>query len=299
MKFSFWTNNANPWNEILTTASHAANTGWDGIWVADHFMSNDESASGPMHEAWATIAGLSAVVPHVRIGVLVSGNTYRHPAVLAKAAATVDHINGGRTVLGVGAGWQQNEHEKYGIELPPVKERLDRFEEAVTVLTGLLRQDRTTFGGQYYQLDDAPLEPKPVGPMPILIGGGGEKRTMRIAAQFADEWNVWGTPELLRHKNGVLERHCEDIDRDPATIKRSAQGLLFLFDDPVKAAEMRSRDLGRPMLVGTPAELVEVVASYVEAGVDELIIPDFNLPQGAQKLEIMDTLMEEVIPAFR
>lgn len=298
MKFSFWINNANPWSEILATASHASDTGWDGLWVADHFMSNDEAASGPMHEAWSAIAGLSAVVSKLRLGVLVSGNTYRHPAVLAKAVATIDHINDGRTVLGIGAGWQENEHEKYGIELPPVKERLDRFEEACAVLTGLLRDERTTFSGEYYQLDDAPLEPKPVGNVPLLIGGGGEKRTMRIAAQYADEWNVWGTPELLQHKNQVLNRHCEDLGRDPAAITRSAQGLLFLFDDAEESAKMRARDLGRPMLVGTPSELVEVVASYREAGVDELIIPDFNLPQGAQKREIMDTLIEEVFPAF-
>ena len=300
MRFSFWTNNANPWDEILSGCRHAAETGWDGVWVADHFMPNAEDVSGPMHEAWSLVGGLSAVVPRVRIGVLVSGNTYRHPAVLAKAAATADHISGGRVVLGLGAGWQQNEHEKYGIEFSTVGGRLDRLEEACEVVTRLFTEERVTYAGEHYELTDAPLEPKPVqSPLPLLIGGGGEKRTMKIAARYAQEWNVWGTPELLRHKNAVLDAHCEAIGRDPSEIHRSCQGLLFLFDDPAKSAEMRARDIGRPMLVGTPDELVEVVAAYRDAGVDELIVPDFNLPQGSQKREIMDTFIEKVAAELR
>lgn len=300
MRFSFWTNNANPWDDILAGSLHAAATGWDGVWVADHFMPNAEDVSGPMHEAWSLVSGLAATVPDVRIGVLVSGNTYRHPAVLAKAAATADHISGGRIVLGLGAGWQENEHERYGIEFSTVRGRLDRLEEACEVVTRLFTEERVTVAGEHYQLTDAPLEPKPVqAPLPLLIGGGGEQRTMRIAARFAQEWNVWGTPDHLRQKNGVLDARCEEIGRDPGEIRRSCQGLLFLFDDPAESAAMRARDIGRPMLVGTPEELVEVVAAYRDAGVDELIIPDFNLPQGAQKREIMDAFIEQVAPAFR
>ncbi|MBK5222565.1 MAG: TIGR03560 family F420-dependent LLM class oxidoreductase [Acidimicrobiia bacterium] len=300
MRFSFWTNNAQPWDEILSGAQHAEATGWDGVWVADHFMPNADDVSGPMHEAWALVSGLSALVPRVRIGVLVSGNTYRHPAVLAKAAATADHISGGRIVLGLGAGWQENEHEKYGIPFSTVGGRLDRLEEACEVITQLFTEERVDFSGEHYQLTDAPLEPKPVqSPLPILIGGGGEKRTMRIAARFAQEWNVWGTPELLRHKNAVLDQHCADLGRDPAEIRRSCQALLFLFDDEAKAAQMRERDIGRAALVGTPEQLVEVVAAYRDAGVDELIVPDFTLPQGAAKRELMDTFIEQVAPEFR
>jgi F420-dependent oxidoreductase-like protein len=300
MRFSFWTNNANPWDDILAGCQHAAATGWDGVWVADHFMPNADDVSGPMHEAWALVAGLSAVVPRVRIGVLVSGNTYRHPAVLAKAAATADHISGGRIVLGLGAGWQENEHDRYGIEYSTVGGRLDRLEEACEVVTRLFTEERVTVAGEHYQVTDAPLEPKPLqSPLPLLIGGGGEKRTMRIAARYAQEWNVWGTPERLRQKNAVLDARCEEIGRDPGEIRRSCQGLLFLVDDPAESARMRERDIGRPTLVGTPEELVEVVAAYRDAGVDELIIPDFNLPQGAPKREIMDTFIEQVATEFR
>ena len=300
MRFSFWTNNAQPWDEILSGAQHAAGTGWDGVWVADHFMPNADDVSGPMHEAWTMIGGLSAAVPSGRIGVLVTGNTYRHPAVLAKMAATADHISGGRIVLGLGAGWQQNEHERYGIEYSTVKGRLDRLEEACQVVTRLFSEERVTFEGEHYQLTHAPLEPKPVQwPLPLLIGGGGEKRTMRIAATYAQEWNVWGTADLLRQKNAVLDQHCEAIGRDPSEIRRSCQGLLFLFDDEAKAEEMRQRDIGRPMLVGTPEQLVEVVAGYRDAGVDELIIPDFTIPPGAAKREILDAFIERVAPEFR
>lgn len=300
MRFSFWINNSQGWDEILATAQHASATGWDGVWVADHFMPNADDVSGPMHEAWALVSGLAAAVERVRIGVLVSGNTYRHPAVLAKAAATADHISGGRIVLGLGAGWQENEHEKYGIDFATLKGRMGRLEEACQIVTRLFIEERVDFAGEHYTLTDAPLEPKPVqAPLPLLIGGGGEKRTMRIAATYAQEWNVWGTPELLAAKNAVLDQHCADIGRDPGEIRRSCQGLLFLFDDPAESAAMRARDIGRPMLVGTPDELVEVVAAYRDAGVDELIIPDFNLPQGAQKREIMDTFVERVAASFR
>ncbi|QGG94916.1 TIGR03560 family F420-dependent LLM class oxidoreductase [Actinomarinicola tropica] len=300
MRFSFWVNNSQGWDEILATSRHAAATGWDGVWVADHFMPNAEDVSGPMHEAWSLVAGLAAAVERVRIGVLVSGNTYRHPAVLAKAAATADHISGGRVVLGLGAGWQENEHERYGIEFSTVGGRLDRLEEACEVVTRLFTEERVTFAGEHYQLTDAPLEPKPVqSPLPLLIGGGGEKRTMRIAARFAQEWNVWGTPDVLRHKNGVLDAHCHDVGRDPGEIRRSCQGLLFLFDNEAKAEEMRQRDIGRAALVGTPEQLVEVVAAYRDAGVDELIVPDFTLPQGAAKREVMDTFIEQVAAPFR
>ena len=300
MRFSIWINNAQPWDDILAAASHAEATGWDGIYVVDHFMPNAEDVSGPMHEGWALVSGLSALVPRVPIGVLVTGNTYRHPAVLAKMAATADHISGGRVILGLGAGWQENEHRAYGIEYSTVGGRLGRLEEACEVITSLFANDRTTFHGQHYQLVDAPLEPKPIqSPLPLLIGGGGEKRTMRIAAQYAQRWNVWGTPATLTHKNGVLDRHCEDLGRDPSEISRSAQGLLFMMDDEAASAKMRERDIGRPMLIGTPAELVDVVAAYRDAGVDELIVPDFNLPTGAAKHEVMDRFIEQVAPALR
>jgi len=300
VKFSFWTNTAHPWEEILFGARHAEATGWDGLWVADHFMPNGADVSGPMHEGWTIATALGASVPRVRVGVLVTGNTYRHPAVLAKMAATADHVSGGRTVLGLGAGWQENEHRAYGIEFSSVGGRLDRLAEACAVITLLLGRERATYQGEHYQILDAPLEPKPLqSPLPLLIGGGGEQRTLRIAARFAQEWNVWGTPETLRHKIGVLERHCADLDRDPAEIRHSAQALLFLCEDETSAASLRERPMGMPTMIGTSEQLVELVGEYRDAGVDELIIPDFTLPTGRAKADLMDRFITEVAAEFR
>src|SRR5208283_1088442 len=229
MRFSIWIGTEQPSGELLSSAEHAGDTGWDGIWVADHFMPNGERSLLPRLEAWTTIAAIAARVDRVRVGVLVSGNTYRHPAVLAKMAATVDQLCAGRLVLGLGAGWQVNEHEAYGIELPGVGERMARLDEACQVIRLLHSEDRANFEGRYYRLVDAPCEPKPVQrPLPLLIGGGGEKATMRIAARYADEWNCWGLPDLMAHKAGVLERHCLEIGRDPASIGRSAQAVVLM-----------------------------------------------------------------------
>lgn len=190
MKFSVWPNIAGKWTDLLDLAHHAEQTGWDGLWVADHFMPNAAAPAdlGPTNEAWTTLAAIAGSVPRIRLGTLVTGNTYRHPAVLAKQAATVDNISGGRLVLGMGSGWQENEHIAYGIPFYTVGSRLRRLEEACQVLKGLFSGERTTFEGKYYTLTDAPLAPKPVqGTLPLLIGGGGEKLTLRIAATYADE----------------------------------------------------------------------------------------------------------------
>jgi F420-dependent oxidoreductase-like protein len=301
MRFSFWPNASQPWDDTLATARHAEQTGWDGLYVADHFLPSLGDDGGPTYECWGLLAGLAAAVPRLRLGTLVCGNTYRHPAVLANQAATVDRISGGRVVLGLGAGWQENEHVAYGIALPAPGPRLDMLEEACQVVTGLLTQERTTFAGTYYQLADAPCAPKPVQErLPLLIGGGGEKRTLRIAAKFADEWNVWGTPELLAHKGAVLERHCADVGRDPSEIRHSTQALLFMSDDQQFLQNMRDANLPRPTLIGTPTEVAEIIGRYIEAGVDELIVPDFTLPAaGAQRWEIMDRFLAEAAVSFR
>jgi F420-dependent oxidoreductase-like protein len=303
MRFSIWPSPQRPYSEIVELARHCEGTGWDGVYFADHFMPNDPAGAapldGPTLECWAVLAALAADTERLRLGTLVCGNTYRHPAVLANIAAAVDQISGGRLLLGLGAGWQLNEHAAYGIELYDTRTRLDRFEEACAVVTSLLRQPRTTFAGKHYQITDAPCDPKPVQErLPLLIGGGGEKRTLRIAARYADEWNVWGTPELCRAKADVLERHCADLGRDPNEIVRSTQALLFLSEDEGWLASKRDGVGGQPVIVGTPAEVVEIVASYREAGVDELIIPDFTLGPMARRQDTCDLFIDEVASHF-
>ena len=299
MRFGFWPNAGNSWDELLDVCRYAESSGWDGIWFADHFMPNQADVSGPTAEVWTTITALAALVPRVRIGTLVCGNTYRHPAVLAKMAAEADIVSGGRLVCGLGAGWQENEHTAYGIPFYTTGERLRRLDEACQIVRGLFTNERTTFDGRYYQLRDAPLEPKPVQrPVPLLIGGGGEKVTLRIAARYADEWNTWGTPETLRQKIAVLDRHCAQIGRDPTTIQHSAQALLFLGDDTAtqEAARAASR---MPVIAGTVDQVRRTVQEYVDAGVDELIVPDRTLGGGQRGRAVMDQIMTKIAPSFR
>ena len=231
----------------------------------------------------------------MRVGTLVLGNTYRHPAVLAKMAVTLDHICGGRLTLGLGAGWQENEHRQYGIEFSDVPGRLARLDEACEVITRLLSEEKANFSGAHYTLTDASLEPKAVqDPLPLLVGGGGEKVTLRIVAKWAQAWNVWGTPETLAHKISVLEEHCRALGRDASEIDKSAQALLFMSDDAAYLDAMRARQMPMARMIGTPAELRDVVAAYADAGVDELIVPDFTLGEGDAKRHALDRFLKEV-----
>ncbi len=297
MRFSIWPSPASPWSETLATVQHAEATGWDGAWYADHFMPNAADNSGPTSECWTTLAALAVAVPRIRIGPLVTGNTYRHPAVLAKMAANVQEISGGRLVLGLGAGWQENEHAAYGIEFSTIGGRLGRLEEACAAIKGLLESERTNLGGRYYALTDAPLAPKPPAPIPLLIGGGGEKRTLRIAAKYADEWNVWGTPALLRQKQEVLDQHCESLGRDPKAIQRSCQAMLTITDDEELVKRISAG--GRPVIAGNVARVREIIAQYRDAGLNEIIIPDWNLGPRERRFATMDQFIKEVAPAFR
>ncbi len=298
MRFSVWPSTAQSWEDFHDAAAHAARTGWDGVWAADHFMAPTSSVDRPMLECFTALSALAASVPRLRIGSLVAGNTYRHPAVLANMVATLDHVSGGRVVLGLGAGWQENEHAAYGIEFYDVPGRLARLDEACAVVRHLFDDKRSDFEGRFYTLADAPLEPKPVQPhLPLLIGGGGERVTLRIAARWADEWNTWGHPDVLAAKGAVLERHCESIGRDPAEIARSAQVLVDL-EGTVQTYDMPHRR-AYPTASGGASELQDVLLAYEEANVGEFIVPDWNLGTGTARRDLMDRFMEEVAAPFR
>jgi F420-dependent oxidoreductase-like protein len=301
MRFSLFPSPQQPWSDVLALAQHIEATGWDGLWFPDHFMPDGAEVGAPVLECWTALAGLATAVPRIRLGSLVSGNTYRHPGVLTKIATTVDHLSGGRLVLGLGAGWQENEHRAYGIDFYDTAERLARLDEACQVVKSLLGSERATWKGRFYQLQDAPLEPKPVQlQLPLLVGGGGERVTLLIAAKWADEWNTWGTPETMRHKIGVLERHCADLGRDPAEIKKSTQALLFMRDDPEWLAARRAADSGvQPMIIGTPTEVRSTLEAYAEAGVDEFVLPDFTLGRGDRKLATIDQFLAEAAVGLR
>jgi F420-dependent oxidoreductase-like protein len=291
MRFSVWPNATQSWSDLSEVAAYAASTGWEGVWVADHFMPSRGDLDSPLLECWSVLAGLAATVPGIRLGSLVAGNTYRHPAVLANIVATIDQLSGGgRVVLGLGSGWQENEHAAYGLDFYSTGERLARLEEACEVIHGLFKEKRATFDGRFYQLVDAPMEPK--GTVPLLIGGGGEKVTLRIVARWADEWNTWGTPDVLAAKGAVLERHCEAIGRDPSEISRSAQVIVDLDGDSRLARPM-------PTLSVSPAQMQESLHAYVEAGVDEFIVPDWNHGTGQARRDFLDRFLTEIAAPFR
>jgi F420-dependent oxidoreductase-like protein len=243
-------------------------------WTFDHFYPIFSDSTGPCLEGWMTLAGLAQATRRVRLGTLVTGIHYRHPAVLANMAATLDVMSGGRLELGIGAGWNEEESGAYGIELGTPRERSDRFEEACAVLTGLLSQPTTTFKGSYYQLADARCEPKPVQQPhpPICIGGSGRKRTLRTAARYAQHWNfVGGTPDQFRETRDVLHQHCADIGRDPAEILLSSH----------------------VMFTGDPAETAASAAALGEAGV-QLGIINLRPPHTAAVLEPLAAALAEL-----
>ena len=278
MRFSIWLTMEQTWDDLLASAERCDRAGWDGIWVADHFMPNGERSNRPRLEAWTTIAAVAARTEQARVGVLVTGNTYRHPAVLAKMAATVDHISRGRLVLGLGAGWQVNEHEAYGIELPPVPERLARLDEACQVIRLLHNQERSDFEGRFYKLVDAPCEPKPLQrPLPLLVGGSGEKVTMRIAARYSDEWNCWGLPDLIARKTEVLERHCLEIGRDPGLDQALGPGLRAHERRRGSDRTLEIRALLDAPHYRPPGSVGDVMRKYAEIGLDEFVVSDQTL----------------------
>jgi F420-dependent oxidoreductase-like protein len=226
MRFGFKTSPQNTtWADMLAVWQAADEIElFESGWTFDHFYPIFSDSTGPCMEGWITLTALAQATRRLRLGVLVTGNVYRHPAVLANMAATLDIVSGGRLELGIGAGWNQEECDAYGIDLPPLKERFDRFEEACQAITGLLSQETTTLDGRYYQLRDARCEPKGVQRPhpPILIGGGGEKRTLRLVAKYAQHWNLAsGSVEEFLHKRDVLRRHCDEVGRDPSEITTS------------------------------------------------------------------------------
>jgi F420-dependent oxidoreductase-like protein len=224
---------------------------FESAWTFDHFYPIFSDPTGPCMEGWTVTTALAQATRRLRVGLMVTGNIYRHPAVLANMAATVDIVSNGRLELGIGAGWNQQECDAYGIDLPPLKERFDRFDEACQVIIGLLTNETTDFDGQYYKLTEARCEPKPVQRPhpPLVIGGNGEKRTLRAVARWAQHWNFpGGGVEVFNQKRAVLAQHCADVGRDPAEITTSTH-----------------------LRMGTDGELgplVEEAAALAEAGLD-------------------------------
>jgi F420-dependent oxidoreductase-like protein len=259
--------------------------GWISVW--DHFYSATMGDDPECLEAVATHAALACDTARVRCGSLVYSVGYRHPAVLANAICTIDHLSGGRAELGLGAGWSKIEYHAYGIPYPPAGTRLDQLEEAIQCVKGLLRDDVTNFDGQWFTMRDARCEPKPVQTeLPIWIGGSGEKRTLRIAARWADGVNIpFVDPETFTHKREVLARHCDDVGRDLGEIRTAVNVGLAWTDESLRQQFGGLADFVRPgVLTGTDAEIIDRIGQYVDAGVDQVNLA-LRAPFDADALE--------------
>ncbi len=296
MKFSVWPNMGHPVDEVLDTARWADAAGWYGVWYADHYMPNtgtEEITPGDTHECWAMLPAIATVTERIRIGSLVAPTSIHHPAVLASRARTIDHLSRGRMVLGLGAGWQINEHKAYGIELEPPGPRVQRFEEAIQIVRALTTQERTTFLGAVYTITDAPADPKPVQPrLPILVGTAGP-RMLRLVARHADEWNSWGHIETATWKRAAFVEACESEGRDPDSMHTSVQALVVITDSPEVIEKSRTGGFADRTLAGSVDQIVDAMGRYTELGFDEFIVPDANLgrdrAQRRERLERIDT----------
>ena len=291
------------WDDIRSVVETMDAGRWSSVWFADHFVPPNRPRSQepqPAYEAMALAGAVASITETLRIGHLVLGNTYRNPGLVAKIAGSIDHISHGRFVLGIGASWFQREHEAYGWNFPSMKERQDRFQEAMQLLRALIHaEEPVDFQGRYYSLDDAPLSPGNYdAPIPLLVGGTGEKRTLRTLAMYGDILNLDGwagkgvSAELLSHKMGVVEKHCADVGRDPAEITSTVLVPVRLTDDP-DSAERFIAAIGPNTVAGPVDYVVQRVGELIDAGTQEIMFGLlYNTPDDFQRID------EEVIAAF-
>ena len=261
-------------DRVVEQAQAAESAGFRLVTVMDHVyqIGGVGGIDEPMLEGWTTLAALARETSRVQLGTLVTGVTYRNPALLAKQATTLDTISGGRALLGLGAAWNDVEHAGYGYEFPPIRERMDRLEEALTIIRAMFTEERPSFSGRYYRIEEALNVPRPVqaGGPPILVGGGGEQRTLKIAARFADmtHWFPLGA-DMLRHKSDVLAGYCEAIGRDPATIERTMAAPVAVAATEADAARMLEfippERRGR-VVAGPPERAAEGLRPYLDLG---------------------------------
>lgn len=246
------------WAELRDRVCFAEEVGFEGAWLFDHFQPLYGDPHGPCLEAWTLLAALAAVTSRIRLGVLVTGMTYRHPSLLAAEAVTCDHVSAGRLDLAVGAAWFEGEHRALGFDFPPMRERAERLEEGIEVMRALMTQDRATFHGRHYHLEDATYRPRPVQHPhpPMWVGASGERLTLPIVGRQADAWHCFGSPQDLARKAAVVEEHARRAGRDPARIVRATNLSLSQPWDEVRRTARALRDVGVSYLV----------ASWPEAG---------------------------------
>lgn len=292
------------WPAMRDTAVEAERLGYHSLWTWDHLYPILGSPDGPMLEAYMILGGWSQVTSRVTLGLMVGANTFRNPALVVKQVTTLDHLSAGRAVLGLGAAWFEHEHAAFGIDFGrSAGERVDRLDEAVELIHGMLRDGQATARHVHYHAVGVRNEPPPLqGRLPILVGGVGERKTLRTVARYADAWNAAQvTPEQARHKADVLRRWCDELGRDVDTIERSISlGPILVRDDPAEAARVvrhikeHNRGTQREFATGSPAQLAERWQGYVDAGFRHLVA-HLAPPYDAETLERFVT---QVIPAL-
>ena len=296
------------YEDYLRLWKAAEDLGYDWASVFDHFLPIQSDPTGPCFEGLTLLAAMAAHTTRIRCGILVVGNTYRNPAVLANMAATIDHVSGGRLEFGMGAGWYEMEHQEYGVPFYTVGRRIRMLGEAVKIVKGLWTESRTNFEGRYYTISDALCEPKPVQRphMPLWIGGSGEKLTLRVVAESADGWNTFLMPEdAYQHKLNALEGHCRDVGRESSDIRKSfvLQAVVRETEAEVEeclremalAMKAEPRMLRQRMVAGTPEQVAERLLPYVEMGVGDFII-GARAPADMQTIELV---AKEVAPVVK
>lgn len=273
-------------DRVVELARTAEDVGFESVWVMDHFYQLPPlgGPDQPMLEAYTLLGALAASTSRVKLATLVTGVTYRNPAMLAKILTTLDIISKGRAILGIGAAWYDVEHEGLGFDFPPVKERMDRLEEAVQICRAMFREDKASFEGKHYAIKEARNLPRPIQPggPEIMIGGGGEKRTLKLVAQYADMCNVVGDPAGMRHKIDVIHRHCKDVGRDPDEVRITRMATLALTNSPEETTQTREfitaaagAEAASAFNIGQEDDIVAQVDELIDVGVDTFI---FNMP---------------------
>jgi alkanesulfonate monooxygenase SsuD/methylene tetrahydromethanopterin reductase-like flavin-dependent oxidoreductase (luciferase family) len=299
----FW-NQYTTWPAVRAAAIRADALGYDDVWTWDHLYPIVGDHEGPMFEAWLSLAAWAEATTHAQLGLMVGANTFRNPALVAKMATTLDHISGGRAILGIGGAWFETEHTAFGIEFGGSPgERLRWLDEAARIMRGMLHGERPS-GERYYATREVRNDPPPVqSHLPLLIGGGGERRTLRTVARYADACNFGGGFENVRHKDEVLRRHCDEIGRDEAEIERTAGvGVCVIRDDPAEArrvveATFRGNGGARPwpnQLTGTPEQVAEQLRPYLGIGFRHLIV-GFPAPHDAESLVRLATEVRPLV----
>jgi len=292
--------------EVFETVSSRARSaeegGFDSFWLMDHLMQipGVGRPDEPLLESWTTISSLVGVTKKIRLGTLVTGNIYRNPALLAKMGATVDVLSNGRLYMGVGAGWFEKEADSYGIPHYDVPGRLDRLDEALQIIRGLWSNDRFSFDGRYYKIVDAVCEPKPLQKPrpPIMVGGDGERRTLRLVAKYGDACNISGGAATVRHKLKVLRSHCKAVGRDYDEIETTNLCEIVIAKDVDEARLVVEEEgytpemMNEHVLFGTPDKVRSGVREIAEAGIQHLI---FSMP-ARREGAMMDLFSKEVIP---